>query len=308
MPKEKIQKGQNTIEIGKRRYTFTPEIQQFLRPTDSSKYAKNTSAIIIGEPHESSEAQFNLMKGLELFFSANPELIKQTIFLSEGTAANKSISVQELVEEEPHPSDDIIKLVLQSHLITGYIAYEWKHQQGIPIEGTENDGLYALCRRFMSLCRENPLSAFQHFKNEDGTEFDVPLMHTLAFAIAARNKPIAQTLIEKVRVYHNPMLFVDWGHVKDERSRSQRKWDQIIKKDLIQAQYRGPIGPLLFPWSMEGEDWWLYRYVSEDTETLDIHYYLEQAKIGYTFLEPKGIKRETAEDKESYKRIFRAQR
>lgn len=62
--------------------------------------------MIVDEPHDSSEGQFNLFKGLESFFDSNPGLVKQTIFLSEGTTANKPISVQALIDEEPHPTDE----------------------------------------------------------------------------------------------------------------------------------------------------------------------------------------------------------
>ena len=296
------------VEIGNSQYTLSKETQKYLRRGSSSNYEHTGSVIIINEPHESSEGQFNLFKGLESFFASNPELVRQTIFLSEGTTANKPISVQALIDEEPSPSDDIIRQVLQSHLITGYMAYEWKHQQGVPIIGTEDEGLYQLSLRFASLCRENPKAVFQHRKYTDGTEYDIPLGYAWSFIIAARNKRIAQTLIEQVRTYHNPMLFVAWDHVKDRRNGLEKKWGKNINRNLVDAQYMGPIGALMFPWSMAGENWGLYRNVTENMETFDIHHYLEGAKIGYTFLEPKGIENQTPEDTRNYLNVLIAQR
>jgi hypothetical protein len=306
MPNEKLVQSGNTLEIGREKFNFTQETQQFLVRDYSSKYPKDTSVIIINEPHASSEGHYNLYKGLQSFFASNPGLTKQTIFLSEGTPANQPISVQELVNEEPHPSDKIINQVLQSLMITGYMAYEWKSQQKIPILGTEDSDLYELSRRFASLCRENPNAVFQHRKTTDGEEYDIPLTLAWGFAIAARNKRIAQTLIEYVGKYKNPVLFVATDHVRDRRSKFERDWDKIINRNLVDAQYMGVMGALRFPWSNAGEDWFLYQYVKKDTETFDISHYLEEAKIGYTFLYSKG--EETSEDRENYKRIFRAQR
>jgi len=305
---ENLDNLQNSqVEIGNSLYNLSVEIQQYLKLHFRSKYDHSTSVMIVQEPHDSSEGQYNLFKGLESFFGSNPDLVKQTIFLSEGTPANKPISVQSLIHEEPHPTDDIIRQVLKSFMITGYMAYEWKHQQGIPIIGTEDEGLYELSRRFASLCRENPDAIFQHRKYEDGVEYDIPLNQAWGFAVAARNKRIAQTLIEQMASYHNPMLFVAWDHLKDSRYNFEKKWDEIIKRNLIDAQYMGPvIGALQFPWGFAGKDWWLYKSVTKDCEMNDINYYLEQAKIGYTFLDPKGDV--TLEDQARYNEVFKVQR
>lgn len=308
MSKEKPTGRDGAIEIGAGTYSLTSETQQFLNPRHVSKYRKDASVVIINEPHESSEGHFNLFKGLEAFFASNPELIQDTIFLSEGTAANEPISVQELIDEDPRPTDRTIRQVLQSHLITGYMAYEWKHQQGIPIIGTEDEGLYDLSRRFASLCREDPEAIFQHLKYRDGTEFDIPLRHAWGFIIAARNKRIAQTLMEQIGIYNNPMLFVAWDHIKDARHRFMKRGENLIKERFVAARHMGSLGQLVFPWSRAGENRWLYEYVTEDTETFDIHHYLEEERIGYTFLEPEGIDNASPEDIEDYNRVFRDQR
>jgi len=306
MSNERLISVDDTIEIGHDRYNFTQETQQFLKPAYSSDYPKNTSVLIIHEPHASSEGHFNLYKGLESFFKSNPGLEKQTIFLSEGTEANKPISVQELIQEEPNPSDTIIRQVLQSLTITGYMAYEWKTHQGIPIIGTEDQGLYELSRRFASLCREDPDAIFQHLKYTDGTTFDVPLKDAWSFIIAARNKRIAQTLIDNVEKYKNPILFVANSHVC--RPSPPKGMDHFINKRFVEVQFMGMLGALQFPWSNAGSDWWLYKNVKENTETQDINHYFQEANIGYTFLYPQGGDIVSNEDKENYKHIFHIQR
>ncbi|MDO8571945.1 MAG: hypothetical protein Q7R79_04670 [bacterium] len=308
MSDERLIQAGATIEIGTDRYNFTPETQQFLDRAYVSQYPKDASVVIVNEPHESSEGHFNLFKGLESFFANNPKLVRQTIFLSEGTAADKPISVQPLIDEDPHPTDEIIRQVLQSHLITGYMAYEWKHQQGIPIVGTEDAGLYELSRRFASLCRKDPKALFKQLKHADGTEFDVPLVFAWEFAVAARNRRIAETLVEQSKRYQNPMLFVAWDHVMKIKDEQSDDIFDFIKKSLIDAQYMGVMGALMFPWSMAADDWWLHRNATKDNENFDIHHYLEQEKIGYSFLSPRGVKKVTPEDSRNYEQVFYAQR
>lgn len=307
MSDERLRQADDGIEIGTEKYPFTQQTKQFLDRAYTSDYPKDTSVVILDEPHESSEGHFNLFKGLESFFASNPGLVEQTIFLSEGTAANVPISVQELIDEDPRPTDRTIHKVLQSHLITGYMAYEWKHQQGIPIIGTEDEGLYELSRRFASLCREDPKAIFKHIVYTDGTKFDVPLLFAWEFAVIARNKRIAQTLIEQTRRYPNPMLFVAWDHVMKIGGFSDEAFN-FIRKCFIDAQYMGIQGPLIFPWSMEGHNWWLYRNVTADNENFDINHYLEQEKIGYTFLGAKGTDIVTLEDTKNYLNVFIGQR
>ena len=84
--------------------------------------------------------------------------------------------------------------------------------------------------------------------------------------------------------------------------------DRFINKRFSGAQHMGIIGAAMFPWSKGGEDWWIYKNVSENAETHDINHYLQEAKIGYTFLLPKGGNIVSDEDEDNYKRIFRIQR
>ncbi|MFH0863804.1 MAG: hypothetical protein V1858_01795 [Candidatus Gottesmanbacteria bacterium] len=90
-------------------------------------YESSSSVLIVQEPHDSLIGQFNLYKGLEIFFKDNPSLVSKTIFLAEGYPANQLISMLPLIEQELHPSDTLIREVLGTFLITSYMAYEWKH-------------------------------------------------------------------------------------------------------------------------------------------------------------------------------------
>lgn len=306
MSDEHLLQTNDTIEIGTDRYSFTQETQQFFNRAFASTYPKDTSVVILAEPHESSEGHFNLFKGLESFFASNPELVRQTIFLSEGTAANKPISVQALIDEEPHPSDDVIRQVLRSHLITGYMAYEWKHQQSIPIIGTEHEGLYTLSHLWASMCRENPNAVFQHRKYQDGKEHDIPLIYAWMFAVAARNKYIAQTFMETAQTYKNPMLFVAEDHVKRVLKGMDKQWVEIVKKNIINAQYMGFMGMLQFELGVMGEGGQYIRVVPKDSELFDIEHYLEQERMGYAFLNPTTMT-VTPEDEKNYKRVFHNQ-
>lgn len=291
------------IEIGNTQYFLSPETQKYLNSDIKSAYDHKTSVLIVGEPHFSIEGQFNLFKGLESFFESNPNLVKGTVFLSEGTKADKSISVQALIKEDPHPTDDTVKQVLSSFMITGYMAYEWKHQRGIPIIGTENEGLYALSSKFASLCMQNSDALYVHRKYEDGLEYDIPLERAWDFVVAARNKRIAQILIEKIGKYKNPILFVATGHLKEQRKPSQRRWDNIISKQLGEIKMSGVVWNSQYPW-YDPKEQWMFRFIEDNSESFDIHHYLEQAGIGYSFLVAKGAENMTREDEMQYAKIL----
>ncbi len=98
------------------------------------------------------------------------------------------------------------------------------------------------------------------------------------------------------------------GHVIKPRDEFDDIVFNLVKKILIEAQYMGVTGPLMFPWSMAGGDWYLYNNVKKDNENFDINHYLEEEKIGYSFLSPKRIERVTPEDAKNYAQVFRAQR
>ena len=297
------------IKIGNSSYSLSEVAQAHLRRYSTSDYRSSRSVVIIQEPHNNPKAHFNLFKGLEIFFRDNPSLVKRTVFLAEGHPANEPVSVQSLITEEPNPTDNLIREVLGSFLITGYMAYEWKHQRGIPIVGTEDEGLYQMCSHFLVRITDDSDAIFsdQMYVNKETREpLKLPLSLAWDFSIVLRNKSMAKTLIENTRKYENPILFVGGGHMG--------RWDEddvfeFLKESMTDASYMGVQGILRFPINTFPGNYPLYRAVREDAENLGIHQYLERARIGYTFLNPVGIidEKTSERDTDAYDALFKAQ-
>jgi hypothetical protein len=186
------------IEIGNATYLLSAEAQQYLTIADHSSYPATKSVLIINEPHMELDQQYNLYQGLVTFFRDNPELEKKTIFLAEGYPSGEFIQMQPLLDADPSPSDDLIRSVLATYLIPGYIAYVWKYQNNIPIAGSENDTLYML-------------SARQYMKGDDDY---------WTYTVLARNKQMVQTQTDMEKSYENPILFVGGLHLSSMDSDS----------------------------------------------------------------------------------------
>lgn len=260
------------IEINTSQYIISKEAQKYLTPVAiRSEYEKDRSVLIIQEAHNSTEGQYNLFRFLEIFFQENPKLASRTIFLAEGYPANKPLSVAELIQVAPKPTAELIWETLSTFLITGYMAYEWKHQRGIPIIGTEDPVIYGLGSRFMA--KQTPET--------------MPLVE---LAGATRNKSIANTLIAQINNYGNPILFVGDGHLSGQLTAEEIKEIQV--KNLIS---------LLTPEELAS----LQR-----AENFGIHYYLQQAKIGYNFFFPaQALNPHSSSplEQELYMRLYLAQ-
>ena len=284
------------IHIGGSDYLLSREMQMQCALVGVSGYESTRSILTIGEPHHNREAQFSLFRGLEIFFRDNPQLVKKTIFCAEGFPANEPISLQELIDAEPHPSDELIRETLNSFLITGYMAYEWKHQHGIPIIGTENRELYNLSREFATWYVKDPNSIFAEVLIEEtetsGEIFVLTVEHGWTFAVDARNKFIASTLINAAHSYENPVLFMGQGHLVERQDEltfnilQRLAMAAVAKKVGIFGNYLKSVDPTIL-------------------ENHAIHYYLQESMIGYSVLEPLGLysKREEM----AYQRLFQAQ-
>lgn len=264
-----------SIEIGNTKYLLSKEAQKYFTVYDVSDYEKTRSVIIIEEPHYSIEGQFSLYKGLEVFFKDNPSLINKTIFLSEGLPSDQPISVKPLVDVNSNPDENLIRNVLESFLITGYIAYEWKYQKNIPIVGIEDNNLYQLSARL-----------WVEIQNDKNDQQVVALWNN---TVVARNKSIANTLIVKTREYENPILFVGRLHL--------RKLSNDFGNSKPDSRNIPTIGSGELA-SLNG------------TDNLGIYDYLKNEKIGYTFLtaiskseSPKDIERNI----NRYTDLFKAQ-
>jgi hypothetical protein len=179
------------IELRGAKYKLSAEAQKFLMISGESNYSAAARAIIINEPHYDSEGQWNLYKGLEIFINENPGLAGRLVFLAEGGMANEPISVAPLIKAVPNPSNEILRAVIDSYLITGYVAYEWNHRKGIEIIGTEEEGLYKeSAARWVSM-DENlwPLT------------------------VVARNQRIVRTFLGQWKKKKLPVLFVGGMHL-----------------------------------------------------------------------------------------------
>lgn len=234
--------------------------------------------------------RFLSSRNQEIFFRDNPDLINKTIFLAEGYPADQLVSVRPLIEAEPHPSDKLIQEVIGTFLITGYMAYEWKHQQGIPIVGTEDEWLYFMSRDFETIFREDPTRVLGTLKFKNGRDVDITYENMAGLSYLLRNKRISRTLLDKKRHYGNPMLFVGFGHLFSE--------DEEIMAYIRGLASHGVMGPFRE----------YARAVEEEAEHKGIAQYLIEAGIGFNYLNPRMVLEASNRSKEYYLRLFQSQR
>jgi tetratricopeptide (TPR) repeat protein len=224
--------------------------QRYLKVEGTSSYAASRHVLLVGEPHWDQQAQFALYRGLELLFEDNPYLLqeKRTAFLAEGTPAGQAVSVQPLVEAAARPDNQLIRRVLDTFLVPGYAAYEWKHQQGIPIVGHEDADLYRVSARLWA----------------DGAWANDSRFRLWQQAVAARNPSMVQSLLDVPPTRDCPILFLGGMHL-----------DYQVES-LPEGVWQGFRG-LLNETDLERLKKAEKRTVAE---------LLEQRGIGYTFLQP----------------------
>jgi len=224
------------VSIGKSKYSFTKELQKYVVIKEQSDYEADTWVLLIEEPHYDPGAQFNLYKGLSVFFSSYPQLVKKTIFLVEGIPRDQEVSVEPLLKVDPQPSDTLIRKVLESFLITGQIAYKWKTSQNIPIVGTEDPHLYNLSAQlWVESLKADEQSTIDRWNN----------------SVAIRNQDMLESLIKAIGSYENPMLFIGGLHL-DLGLR-----DQLRQKKIGYA-FTVPVPGILY--SSEEEERYIFRY------------------------------------------------
>lgn len=205
------------LEVADPPLLLSERAQQYLTLDRVSDYSSARKVLIIEEPHYDQRGQYSLFKGLEVFFADNPQLLaqNQAVFLAEGLPAGESLSVRPLVNAQPRPTDDLISSVLDSYLIPGYVAYEWKHQRGLPIIGLEDLRLYGLSARLWTEMQNS------------GSASSATLW---AQTVAARNASIVQTLLAQLSRRQLPILFVGGRHLEPlgENERiSAQGWDRF---------------------------------------------------------------------------------
>ncbi|MFH1918368.1 MAG: ankyrin repeat domain-containing protein [Planctomycetota bacterium] len=180
------------LQIGEQHCTLSANAQEYLTLTYQSDSPSPVSVVIVSEPHYYSRGQFNLYKGLDVFLAENRHLLSSLAFLAEGIEAHFELTVRPLISEEANPNDALIRKVLDSFLIPGYVAWEWKNQVGVPIVGTEDPYLYR--------------ASVEFYTNKNSLPF--------ALSILARNERIAETVIEKTFEHHVLLLFVGGAHIR----------------------------------------------------------------------------------------------
>ncbi len=287
------------VPFGNSDVLISKELQLECPLVGDTSYEAQKSILIFGEPHHVAEAQFSLFKGLETFFRDNPKLVGQTVLLAEGFPANELISVDQLIDVDPHPSDELIRQTLDSFLITGYMAYEWKHHEDnhIPIIGTEHPELYALSREFATWTVDDPNAilaevAIKETENS-GHTYRFPVSAGWKFAINARNQFIASTTMNFVRNYENIILFVGGGHILTRQDDfefdmlQQIAIGQVANGSGIFGQYLQTVNPA-------------------DLQNHSISGYLGPEKVGFSHLEPFGLN--SKKEEMAYQQLFEAQR
>ncbi|MBE2260223.1 MAG: ankyrin repeat domain-containing protein [Rhodobacteraceae bacterium] len=181
-----------TIRVGSDLLLLSTEAQQYLAVMSQGGNELPKSIIIIGEPHQHQLAQWQLYRGLKIFFRDNPKYANRVVFLAEGLARNSNLPMESLIEAEPRPSTCTIRIILDSFLIPGYVAYEWETQRGINIVGVEDSELYQT-------------SVALHLSKKEIPRLSVQV---------SRNKSMAETAIWYLDQSTAPMLFIGGGHLE----------------------------------------------------------------------------------------------
>lgn len=279
-----------TINLGTARYIFSNSTREYLKPLATSSYPANKSIVIINEPHFNSDAQFNLYKGLESFFTDNPTSLRNTVFLAEALPVGENLSLAPLIESEPFPQTALIRESLRSFLITGYSAYEWKYKHGIPIMGTEDKHLYALCREYRLILDNDPDRLFTTVQHGNNT-ITISLESAWNFLVTARNKAIAHAVYTASQQYDHTVLFVGGLHMG---SMTDTHIFDYLKYISIKDGSNTPFDGFALP----------ERQTATNAGLID---YLVSLGIGITFLSPKGMETYTESDQEIYKKVFQTQ-
>lgn len=188
------------LELGPARLRLSPQTQNFLALDGESQYACTRRVLIVEDPHANAQDQYAVMKGLECLLSDNPSIAGdgQVVSLAEGCRAYTVLSCRPLIEADKHPSDSLISGVLGTYLIPGYVAFEWKHQYGIPIVGTEDPVLYEISARVWTQLRIDSLPVHRGIWPQ---------------TVAARNSSMALVILNQLNLRACPILFVGGMHM-----------------------------------------------------------------------------------------------
>lgn len=245
------------VRIGKNDHLFfSREAQAHLGIARRSYDEAARHVLICNEPHNFPESQWALFRGLEVLVGDNPFIVqeKRTAFLVEGWPTGKPVPVKPLVDAVPQPNNGLIRDVLDTFLIPGHIASEWKHRWQIPIVGNEDPELYRISARLMSA----------------GGLLDDLRSRVWLQAVGARNRAMARTLLEQTQRHDAGILFLGGRHLTGLEKREEvtdAEW-QTVSPNLLSAAERDLV---------------------RNAEKKGVVDYLKEQGVGYTFLNPKGL-------------------
>ncbi len=153
---------------------------------------RQKTVLIVQDPHWNAGAQWNLHRGLQILFAENPALVERTVLLGEGLPIQRSIEgLTALVAGSPDPSESLIRLVLASYTLPGYVTFEWASELGIPVYGVEDTTLYTESARSWL-----------------ANSFDLWRM-----VVVARNASMAAAAIGEIERGNLPILFIGGLHL-----------------------------------------------------------------------------------------------
>ncbi|HNQ89492.1 MAG TPA: polymorphic toxin type 37 domain-containing protein [Verrucomicrobiota bacterium] len=267
------------LDLGPLQLQLSAKTQAHLILAGRSEEACSRRVLIIEEAHADAEGQYALFEGLGSLFAENRVLQGggQAVFLAEGWPAFQPLAVRPLVSAESRPDESMIRRVLSTYLIPGYVAFEWKHQRGIPTVGTEDPVLYRISAQVWTRLQQslNPVD-----------------LAAWPVTVASRNSAITQTLLAQMRLRPCPILFVGGKHLESlpaEGYLTASQWHELGK-----TMTEGDLGRL------------------RSARTLGIGSLLGERDLGYYLLVASsglrlGESANARESQQQYERLFRAQ-
>ena len=265
----------HSLRLGTKDYLLSARVQDNLAVARTAAATTETGGpwvLIVGEPHHDTAGQWDVFQGLTVLFSETPTLAQGTVFLAEGVAADLTLSIAPLLATEARPSDRLVRLVLKSYLVPGYVAYVWRAGGATPIVGVEDEPLYDASAALWAEGRQAG--------------------HIVT--VAARNVGIARVVTAHVRKGENVVLFVGAGHVAPLDAVGFRQAFAVYSQP-------GAVPP--------GTDIGVWQDIRE-TRNVGVGDLLNEAGVSYTLLQAvhEDPPQEVRKNVERYRSVFRAQR
>jgi hypothetical protein len=249
---------------------LSTDTQEYLSVIQARRTGADRFVVLVCEPHGNSEAQRMMYWGLRYLFSENPQLVTNAVFLCEGAPAGVPITIEPLRRIDPAPDDDLLKSVLDSFLLPGYLGFQWASKVEIPTFGAEDDALYQIAVRFAA----------------NGGSWSAGNL-----SLVSRNPSMAETAYQRANAGKIPFLFLGLGHIDK------------IPQDLLE---RSRVG-LSFRWQrfQVGPREQRLLWAATNAGVADL---LVQQHVDYLVIQAYGQgKPASSGDNQRYHRLFQAQ-